>query len=117
MDHDRPQNMKMDGDKDGGGGNPINKAKGGGKHHGFYNNALSLTDTQLTKGVKKLQRQIDEHTNLINDPQGTMERLRKGDFSSLDPRQQKALVNKKWPSDIKRQQEQQNILKGILDER
>ncbi len=50
-------------------------------------------------------------------PSGMMEELGKGDWDSLDPRQQRALLEKKWPSDIKRQREQKNILEGILSER
>ena len=46
-----------------------------------------------------------------------MKRLGKGDWDSLDPRQQKALLEKKWPSDIQRQKETIEIFKGILKER
>ncbi|SFB10890.1 hypothetical protein SAMN05660845_1650 [Flavobacterium swingsii] len=91
-------------------------AKEGGSHSGFYKTALNQTKAQLEKGIKKLQRQIDEHTELIKNPKETMEKLKKGAWESLDPRQQKALIEKKWPSDILRQKEQQNILKGILTE-
>lgn len=41
----------------------------------------------------------------------------KGDWSKLDPRQQQALIEKKWPSDIQRQLQQKQILEGILKER
>ena len=64
-----------------------------------------------------MQRQIDEHMALIKNPKETMEKLGKGDWDALDPRQQKALIEKKWPSDIQRQVEQQDILKGILSEK
>jgi len=36
------------------------------------------------------------------------------DWASLDPRQQQALLNSKWPGDIARQQEQADILRGIM---
>ncbi|WP_163444387.1 hypothetical protein [Flavobacterium columnare] len=90
-------------------------AKEGGAHSGFYKNALNQTKEQLEKGIKKLQRQIDEHTELIKNPKEAMKKFGKGDWDVLDPRQQKALLEKKWPSDIVRQKEQQTILKGILD--
>lgn len=32
----------------------------------------------------------------------------------LDPRQQAALINSKWPADIARQQEQIDVLRGLL---
>lgn len=38
-------------------------------------------------------------------------------FKNLDPRQQEALINKKWPSDIQRQKEQKQISEGILKEK
>lgn len=46
-----------------------------------------------------------------------MKNLGKGDWESLDPRQQKALLEKKWPSDVARQEEQKSILQGIIKER
>lgn len=39
------------------------------------------------------------------------------DWATLDPRQQQALLNNKWPGDIARQQEQLEILHGILGSR
>ncbi|MCU7556016.1 hypothetical protein OCL06_15605 [Alteromonas sp. ASW11-19] len=78
-------------------------------------NNLSRTAEELRKGITKLQKQIDTHEALIKDPAGMMKKLGKGDWNSLDPRQQKALIEKKWPSDIQRQREQQSILQGILD--
>jgi len=100
-----------------GSNNAFNIAKNGGRHGGFYKNNLTLSKKQLQKGINKIQRQIDEHTALIKNPQEMMKKLNKGDFKSLDPREQKALLEKKWPGDIQRQREQQNILKGILNEK
>jgi hypothetical protein len=70
-------------------------AKEGGFHSGFYKNALSQTEKQLEKGIKKIQRQIEEHMELIKNPKEMMEKLGKGDWEALDPRQQKALLEKK----------------------
>ena len=92
-------------------------AKSGGKHSGFFENNLVRSSEELQKGVSKLQKQIDTHEALIKDPEATMSKLGKGNWNSLDPRQQKALIEKKWPSDIQRQREQQNILQGILKEK
>ncbi|MFB2730066.1 hypothetical protein ACE02H_21590 [Shewanella mangrovisoli] len=92
-------------------------AKSGGKHSGFFENNLVRSSEELQKGVSKLQKQIDTHEALIKDPEATMSKLGKGNWNSLDPRQQKALIDKKWPSDIQRQREQQNILQGILKEK
>ena len=100
-----------------GGFEAYNTAKNGGKHSGFYRNYVGKPTEQIQKGIKKIQRQIEEHQNLIRDPKKYLSEYGKGDWDTLDPRQQKALVTKKWPSDIQRQREQQNILKGILEER
>ncbi|MDY6930139.1 MAG: RHS repeat-associated core domain-containing protein, partial [Pseudomonadota bacterium] len=97
--------------------NTFDLAKSGGKHSGFLKNNMSRTSEELQKGVSKLQKQIETHEALIKNPAGMMKKLGKGDWNSLDPRQQKALLEKKWPSDIQRQREQQSILQGILDER
>lgn len=35
-------------------------------------------------------------------------------WDELDPRQQRALIERKWPSDIQRQTEQLEILKRLL---
>lgn len=85
-----------------------------GRHSGFYTNNLNRSSDELEKGILKLQKQIELHESLIKKPSETMNQLGKGDWSNLDPRQQKALIEKKWPADIARQKEQQSILKGIL---
>ena len=92
-------------------------AKNGGKHSGFYKNNVSRTSEELKKVADKIQKKIDLHQSLIDDPSGVMNKLGKGNWDSLDPRQKKALVEKKWPSDINRQKEQQSILSGILLDR
>ncbi len=92
-------------------------AKNGGTHSGFYKNYLNKTTKELKSGIEKLQKQIDEHTELIKNPAEMMKKLDKGEWEKLDPRQQKALLEKKWPSDIQRQKEQQDILRGLLNEK
>ena len=39
------------------------------------------------------------------------------DWDKLDPKQREALVNKKWPAEIKGYEEQRDILQSILNER
>ena len=91
-------------------------AKEGGKHKGFLKQHNNCSRKELLKTQRKLNRRINEHENLIKNPKKTMEELGKGDWDSLDLRQQKALLAKKWPSDIQRQKEQLNIVEGLLDE-
>lgn len=56
-----------------------------------------------------MKKEIAEHTDKIANPEKYIP-----DFKKLDPRQQEALLNKKWPSNIARQLEQLNILEGLL---
>lgn len=92
-------------------------AKNGGKNSGFLKNNVERTSKELQKGIQSIQKQIEEHSSLIKNPRETMKNLGKGDWESLDPRQQKALLEKKWPSDVARQEEQKSILQGIIKER
>ncbi|MGC3875391.1 hypothetical protein ACPF7Z_19300 [Halomonas sp. GXIMD04776] len=93
-------------------GNAFSIAKSGGKHAGFLKNNQDRPNEELAKGAAKIEKQIALHQAKIKDPAKYVE-----GWSKLDPRQQEALVNKKWPSDIRRQEEQRDILKGILSER
>ncbi|HFC8519085.1 TPA: hypothetical protein ACFP41_001983 [Neisseria weaveri] len=96
---------------------PYENAKNGGKHSGFYRQHEKLSIQEIKKGINSLEKQIDIHQKLIRNPDKVMKELNKGDWKSLDVRQQNALINKKWPSDISRQMEQKNILEGILKQR
>lgn len=86
-------------------------ASQGGKHSGFYKQYINKPVDQIKKGINKLKKQIGLHQEKIKNPTKHIK-----DFYDLDPRQQQALINKKWPSDIQRQQEQLNILEDILKE-
>jgi hypothetical protein len=92
-----------------GAGNAFDVAKNGGKHSGFYNQYVGKSKEEIQKGIQSLEKQIAEHQDKIRNPEATIP-----NFKSLDPRQQEALINKKWPSDIQRQTEQKEILEGIL---
>ena len=101
-----------------GGGNPCGPKMGGGggggrrsggKHSGFLENYRGRPPAEIQKGIDSLQKQIDQHRAWIANPESKIP-----NFRSLDPRQQDALLNRKWPSDIARQQEQINILRGLL---
>ncbi|WP_293681202.1 hypothetical protein, partial [Thiolapillus sp.] len=87
-------------------------AKQGGKHAGFLKNYLGQSAEKIQKGIASIEKQIATHQDKIANPAKHIK-----DWHKLDPRQQKALINKKWPSDIQRQIEQRDILRGILKER
>jgi Tfp pilus assembly protein PilE len=84
-------------------------AQAGGRHSGFLRNYLNKTAEELKRGIRSIQKQIAEHESKIADPAKHID-----DWASLDPRQQVALVTKKWPGDIQRQKEQLGILKELL---
>ena len=90
---------------------PYNVAKQGGKHSGLYNEYSKRPDSEIQRGIKKINKQISKHQNKIEDPKKSIP-----DFDKLDPRQQKALPDK-WQRDINRQIEQKTILESILKER
>ncbi len=91
---------------------PLSAAKAGGRHAKFYVEYAKKSDAEIRRGIKSLQKQITEHERKIMNPERYVP-----DFEILDPREQKALVETKWPGDIIRQQEQKSILEGILTER
>ncbi len=84
-------------------------ARSGGKHAGFLKNYLNKSPVQILKGIKSLKKIIAEHRDKIVHPEKYI-----SDFYKLDPRQQHALLNKEWPSQILRQSEQLNILENLL---
>lgn len=73
---------------------------------------MDKSTKEIEKGIKSLEKQIQEHADKISNPQKYIK-----DFDKLDIRQQENLINKKWNSDIARQKEQKQILEQILQER
>jgi RHS repeat-associated protein len=80
----------------------------GGRHAGFLRNYLGKSAAELERGIGSLERQIATHLDKIKSPGKYIE-----GFDKLDPRQQRALVNEKWLSDVQRQREQLEILKRL----
>ncbi len=88
------------------------KIKNGRKHSGFYKNYSNRSIKEIQKGINSIEKQIKLHSNKISDPKKYI-----SNWNKLDPRQRSALINKKWPSDIKRLREERNILRRILKEK
>lgn len=84
-------------------------ASEGGRHAGFLRNYVGKSAEELRRGVASLEKQVATHLDKIRNPEKYIE-----GFSRLDPRRQKALLEKTWPGDIKRQREQIDILKRLL---
>jgi RHS repeat-associated protein len=89
--------------------NAFEIAIAGGKHAGFLRNYVGRTPAEIQKGIASIEKQVADHQSWIANPQSRIQ-----NFGALDPRQQAALINSKWPSDIARQREQLDILKGLL---
>ncbi len=67
---------------------------------------------EIQKGIKSYEKQIALHQDKIVNPTKYYP-----DWDKLDPRQREALINKKWPVEIKGYEEQKSILQAILNER
>jgi hypothetical protein len=87
-------------------------AKAGGRHGAFYQIYVERRSAELRRGIRSLEQRIEEHREKVQNPRQGV-----AGFAHLDPRQQRALIESKWPADIKRLQEQTAILEGILRER
>ncbi len=70
----------------------FNIAKEGGKHAGFLRNYAGKAAAEIQKGIGSIEKQIAEHQAKILNPEKFID-----GWSKLDPRQQHALVTKKWP--------------------
>ena len=87
-------------------------AAAGGKHGGFLANYASRSLQEIQKGIGSIEKLIATHQDKIANPEKYIK-----NFKSLDPRQQAALLNSKWPSDIARQREQLQILRRLAEEK
>ena len=66
-------------------------------------------EKELKKGIASFDKQIALHRDKIANPSKHIKK-----WHELDPRQQEALINKKWQSDIDRLTEQRDILHDVL---
>lgn len=95
-----------------GGKKALEIAENGGKHSGFLKNYIEKSTKEIERGIRSLDKQIQEHTDKIRNPEKYVP-----NWKQLDSRQRDHLQNTKWQSDIQRQTEQRDILKGIKDRR
>jgi len=79
-----------------------------------------LTDKQLEKALKSLEKSIEKHKNLIKEPARYLKEYVKdfeGPWGMLRAERRRALIEKIWPQEIKNFEEQREIVKGILNSR
>lgn len=87
---------------------PYQIAKEGGKHAGWLKQYQGKSPNELKRGISSFKKQITKHKGYIKNPASKV----KG-WEKLPHRQQRGYL-KKWSKDIIRQQEQKEILEGIL---
>ena len=87
-------------------------ARNGIKHVKTLKDYSTKPNREIEKGIRSFEKQISKHKDKITNPSKAIPH-----WNKLDVRQQKALINKKWPSEIKGFEEQRDILQSILDER
>lgn len=85
-------------------------AKAGGKHKNFLENYNRLPDHLIEKAIRSIEKQVALHESWIADPAIKLD-------SSRYTRERIEQYQAKWSKDIERQQEQIDILKGILENR
>jgi hypothetical protein len=87
---------------------PYEEARSGGRHAGFLRNYEGRSPEEIDRGIRSIEKQIADHESWIAMPTRKIP-----NWEKLDPRQRKALVERKWPADIARQREQLSILKEL----
>lgn len=86
-------------------------AKAGGRHAGWMKNArATMGARQLQHGIQTLTAQIELHRRWITDPAS------KQGVADCSPEDVARYVSEKWPRDIRRQEEQREILQELLKE-
>ncbi len=96
----------------GGGDNddPYRAALAGGPHSGFLKLYAQKPIPELDRAVRSYEALVAEHEDKIKNPTKYVP-----DFSKLDPRQQRALLEREWPSQLRRQRQQLAILRRIRE--
>ena len=82
------------------------------KHVKMVKDYLDKPAKEIQKGVNSYEKQIIILKDKIANPTKYYP-----DWNKLDPRQREALINKKWPAEIKGYEEQKSVLQSILNER
>lgn len=90
---------------------PYQTAKEGSTHAAWMKEQRRLGARQLESAERSIRKQIEIHEAWISDPGSKI-----ADWNDRDPRYQEGLL-KKWQQDIKRQAEQVQIIRGVLQEK
>ena len=89
----------------------LKQAKSGEKHKGVYKDAQKKSKSRLEKSIKSHEGQVQEHIDKLNNPEKY-----DADWNNKTERQKQGLL-KKWQKDLKRNAEQAEIERRVLNER
>ena len=93
-------------------GNTYEIAKGGGKHYGKYQNFKDKCNIkQLEKSIRSFTKRIIEHQDKLRHPEKYCK-----DWENMDDREKEGLL-RKWKKDLRRNEEELEIAKGVLEEK
>jgi hypothetical protein len=91
-------------------GSAYDRARAGGRHGGWLKRYSELPSNLVAKGLRSLEKQVGMHNAWIANPSSKL-------GTGATAEEIERLVSKKWPSDIRRIEEQIDILNGLLRER
>lgn len=89
----------------------LEQAKNGGKHKGIYKDAQNKSKSRLQKSITSHEKQVQEHIDKLNNPEKY-----DADWNNKTEQHKQGLL-KKWRKDLKRNAEQAEIERRVLNER
>ena len=89
----------------------LEQAKSGGKHKGIYKDAQKKSKARLQKSIASHDKQVQEHTDKLNNPEKY-----DADWNNKTEQHKQGLL-KKWRKDLRRNAEQAEIERSVLNER
>ncbi len=85
-------------------------AKAGGIHYGLFKRYMNDPDHLIEKAVRSYEKRIAEHQAWITHPELKLP-------PDITNQELDYLVKRKWPDDIKRLEQERDVMIGILEER
>lgn len=83
-----------------------------GLNAGMLSRYRQLRPAKIEKAIRSIEKQVTLHQTGINDPTRKVP-----GFYQLSADKQRHLVERTWPNDIKRQRDQIEVLRGLLEEK
>jgi len=90
----------------------VKSAVNEGKHIRFITDYFFKSTKEIEKAIASFEKLVAIHQEKISNPSKFIQ-----NWKELHPERRKALIEKKWPTEINCFTEQKNILQSILDEK